>query len=284
MNNSQEINTLIFLHIPKTAGSTFHHILEKNYNPENSFTIDGLHPGNSVSEFKELSVDKRSSVDLLKGHMLFGLHKYIPTACTYITFLRDPVERVVSYYYYVCRFPEHYLHDKVVGRKMTLQQFVESGLTTEIYDFQVKLLAGDKSALHSWQYDDSLLELARNNIEQNFSVVGFVEFFDQSLLLMKHNLGWNFDPYYRKLNVTANRAQIDTIGKNIIEFIRKKNALDCTLYNWAMSQFQQQLREAKISKEKVNKFRLLNQLYNMVVLRQLYQIYSKVRGPMKKKN
>lgn len=283
INKENKKDTLIFLHIPKTAGSTFHGILEKHYGLENTFSIDGLHPDKSISEFKEMPASKRCSVDLVKGHMLFGLHECIPRPCTYITFLRDPVERVVSYYYYVCRFPEHYLYDIVVGKKMSLKQFVESGLTTELYDFQVKLLSGEESAFHSRQYDDSLLAVARNNIEHFFPVVGLTEYFDQSLLLLQYYLGWKFTPYYKRLNVTTNRVKIDTIDQDIIECIRKKNELDCSLYDWALSQFQKQLRDAKISEEKVRKFRRLNQQNTLTVLRKLNYVFTKISNSIKDK-
>lgn len=255
---------LIFLHIPKTAGSTFHDILARNTAPEKTYTLDGLQPEASVAEFKELTAAGRSSYDLVKGHMLFGLHRHVPEPCTYITFLREPVERVVSYYYYVRRFQDHYLHRQVADSRMTLQQFVDSGLTTEVCDFQVKLLAGSEPALHSKQYDESLLTMARSNIENYFSAVGLVEYFDQSLLLMKQRLAWQFTPYYERMNVTANRAKIDTIDENIIKFIRNRNVLDCALYDWALSRFRRDLDLEKISQGKVALFRMMNRLKSMV--------------------
>lgn len=264
MDEIGEKKSLIFLHIPKSAGSTLHNILERNYDPERTYTIDGLRTNQSIQEFKELSTRRRSSIDLLKGHMVFGLHKYIPSPCTYITFLRDPVERVISYYFYVRRFPEHYLHKKVVESNMSLQDFVESRMTTELFDFQVKMIAGVESALHSWDYDKALLKLAQDNIDKYFLTVGFAEYFDQSLLLIKKKLGGSFWPYYKKLNVTKGRAKIDTIDENVIQLIRVNNSLDCALYDWALVRFNRELCAAKITNFNVVLFRLLNGLYSMV--------------------
>ena len=253
---------LIFLHIPKAAGTTFHQILDRKYEGKRIVSIDGLDSGASVQAFKEMPDHERAAIDLLKGHMPFGLHEYVSSPATYVTFLRDPVERVISYYYYVCRSPEHYLYDKVTGNNLSLAQFVEAKLTTEVIDFQVKMIAGKESALRSWQHDPSLLELAWNNIERYFSVVGFTEYFDQSLLLIKQKLGWRNSPCYQKRNVTKGRAGIDTIDRNIIGLIREYNSLDCQLYDWALKRFKEQLRTAGITDYKVNMFRLLNRFYS----------------------
>ena len=44
-------------------------------------------------------------MQVFKGHMPFGIHKRLPQDYTYITFLRDPIERVVSAYYFARNYP-----------------------------------------------------------------------------------------------------------------------------------------------------------------------------------
>ena len=263
MNNN---TILFFLHVPKAAGTTLHAILEKHYANRETYTIDGLRVRESIETFKGMSPAELRGIRLVKGHMPFGLHAFTPSPARYITFLRNPVERAVSYYYYVKRSPAHYLHRKVVDNDMSLAGFVQSRLTTELYDFQVKLLAGEESALHSWNYDDTLLELARENIDRYFAVVGFTEYFDHSLLLLRDVLGWRSWPLYRKKNVTRGRTKIDMIDKNVVKIINNENRLDCMLYEETLTRFKAELDRAGITNSRVLFFRLVNRLYNAATL------------------
>jgi hypothetical protein len=42
--------------------------------------------------------------------MIFGLHEILPQAATYITILRDPVDRVMSAFYFVRTYKLHPLY------------------------------------------------------------------------------------------------------------------------------------------------------------------------------
>src|SRR6516162_400599 len=105
MSNSHSIygdlrtRALLFLHIHKTAGTTLHRIIEREYNPFYIYTIEGGRIEWSVDHLKKLPLHRRAALQVVKGHMSFGLHEYLPQPSTYITFLRDPVERCISSYY-----------------------------------------------------------------------------------------------------------------------------------------------------------------------------------------
>ena len=76
------------------------------------------------------------------GHMGFGLHDYLPQGASYITMLRDPIDRIVSHYYYVLQNQGHYLHKEVAGKGLSLEQFADSALSTELDNGQTRVLAG----------------------------------------------------------------------------------------------------------------------------------------------
>ena len=89
---------LIFLHIPKTAGTTLNRIIEWQYNPLSIFTIDPHRIRATVDRFKTLSEQRRRQLRVVRGHMPYGIHKFLPQGGTYITMLREPVARVLSSY------------------------------------------------------------------------------------------------------------------------------------------------------------------------------------------
>ena len=135
-------NNLVFLHIPKTGGGTLYTILNKRYEKGKIFDIDSSNVYKSIEEFKNFSQKRRLEIKLLRGHMPFGLHEYLPNSSEYITLMRGPVDRIISYYYYLIRTPAHYLYDEVISQNMTLEKFVCSEITTEMDNHQVRLISG----------------------------------------------------------------------------------------------------------------------------------------------
>jgi len=226
---------LIFLHIPKAAGTTLHSILESHYPPENTYSI--YDPDVEAKTFAALPREKREPIRLLKGHLAFGLHESLVGETTYITVLRDPVDRITSHYYYAKRYPTHYLHKQVIERNMTLADYASARLSDELDNGQVRMLAGivDDKMLAVGACGPDLLKRAQQNIERYFAVTGLAEQFDESLALMAIQLGWDWTPAYRKLNVAPERGGCDAQTRAAIE---RANPLDCELYAWSKSRFE----------------------------------------------
>src|SRR3954465_11852818 len=88
---------IVFLHIPKTAGTTFRFILE------NTLGVSNCHSNQTKREvFRQADVDFARKLfprlRAIAGHNLVDpLQLSIPGAF-YMTFLRDPVMRVISNY------------------------------------------------------------------------------------------------------------------------------------------------------------------------------------------
>ncbi len=166
------------------------------------------------------------------------MHRFVPRTCTYITLLRDPVDRVVSHYYYVLQNPNHVLYKEVSGRKMSLEAYVTSGITTEVDNDQVRMLAGVGDKVDFGQCDHVLFEKALEHIEKYFSVVGFTDRFDETLLIMMRKLNWAKWPIYTRQNVSHSRPRGDDIPAGTCRLIKKQNALDYELYEYARKRFE----------------------------------------------
>ena len=70
-----------------------------------------------MNSLQSLSNSKRQQLKYVWGGPFFGLHDYLPGECIYVTFLRDPVERVVSEYNFVRQVSDHEAHNEVVSKK-----------------------------------------------------------------------------------------------------------------------------------------------------------------------
>ena len=240
-NKAQQDWTLIFLHIPKTAGSTLFAILKRQY----PFAFIHPHVGTwkYVFEFKRLPEWKRERIGVLAGHLPFGVHKYLPQPSVYITLLRDPIERAISDYYYVLRTPDNYFYKDVTTQHMSLEEFVASGCNGKYLNLdngQTRLLSGMVDVGFG-QCTLKMLKDAKENLREYFAVVGINERFDETVMLMKKVLGWTTLPYYVRENVTSDRPGKEDIPEDTLKVIEKRNELDLDLYTFAKEMFAEQL-------------------------------------------
>jgi hypothetical protein len=223
--------TVIFVHIPKAAGRTLEAVLERQYPLSARYDVYGWGDdiNKAVTTLEEMSDEAKRRVKLIKGHYQFGLHQYMPQACCYITMMRDPIDRVISHYAYVRNNPDHPFRAVIEAQRMTLKDYVTSGLSTELNNGQTRLLSGMEQRDAFGQCGADLLTVAQENLARHFAVVGLVERFDQSLALMAAQFEWRWI-YYTIRNVSRNRpvrAQLDADTRGAIEQL---NELDLALY------------------------------------------------------
>lgn len=233
-------DTLVYLHLPKCGGTTIHGILRSNFSEESRYYVDPSDIAGSRREFAAKTEEERQRIQLLHGHLSYGWHEHAPGSAVYFTFIRHPVERVVSHYNYV-RYRtdhDHYLRDAVEREDMSIAEYVSSGVCDEMNNGQVRLLAGVEdivqepyggSVLPYGTNDPALLDQALRNIDEHFVFVGLQEHFDESLLLLKRKLGLRRASYQRK-NTGSQHYDKRKPTEREIEIIKKYNRLDVELY------------------------------------------------------
>jgi len=82
---------LVFLHLPKTAGTSLRAALARHFRPEEVVQVD------SLAEWGEALADP-GRYRFWAGHMPFSLVALIPPPVFVVTLLRDPVARILSLY------------------------------------------------------------------------------------------------------------------------------------------------------------------------------------------
>lgn len=244
---------LIYMHIPKCGGTTLTSILKKAVSPRRRYSVaDGNNIADSRAGLAKLSDRKRRRIDLLYGHLSYGWHGLLwPRPARYFTLVREPVARVVSHYNYICNQESHYLHADVVGRKMTVADYVESGITTEVNNGQVRQISGVEDIIQvpygrsvaGYGVDHSaLLKQAIENIERDFLLVGLLERFDESLDVLKQLTGLPIGAY-RPKNVANSSSAVKTPTRDEIEVVRRYNREDWELYERCKGTFEVQNSE-----------------------------------------
>lgn len=221
---------IIFLHLPKTAGTTLNRLIEWEYPLREMYSIDPVLFEWSAGHLRKLSKRRLGRMRMFKGHMLFGLHQVLPQPSTYITVLRNPVDRVLSAFYYMRNYRLHPQYWKLRREKWTVERFVERSTRDNV---QCKIIAA--ADYHSPCTQD-ILERAIDHLDRYFSVVGLSERFEESLALMKLRFGWQLNSY-SSFNVTRARPQKADLPRTTLELIAERNRFDVALYEHALKQF-----------------------------------------------
>jgi Sulfotransferase family len=234
--------TVIFLHIPKTGGTTFHKILERNYAPHETLTFDGSRHSTEIESFAKLPEAQRARYRLVKGHLEFGFHRFLGGESTYVTFLRDPIARAVSFYSHARSRSDHYLHRLVTDQRLRLENLLEQGATSELFNQQTQMISGCPSDPNC-PLDHNALERAKQNLRSNFCFVGLTEEFDAGLVLLSRMLGWS-RPFYVKRNVSFEKTRAESLPAQLRAVLRDANSLDFELFEFARTLLAAQIRAA----------------------------------------
>lgn len=244
---------IIFLHIPKTGGMTFSEILARQYARRAVLQIDGA--GHDLGRMSE---QRRRELRCLYGHMPFGIHAALARPAVYVTLLRNPVERIVSIYYYALRRPEWGLHRQIGGGALSLHDFAGSEIAAEFHDQQTRLLSGVQQPVGGAE----ALAVAKTNLDEHFALAGLTERFDEFLLLCRRRFGWKHI-YHVQRNVNRHRPRIDEIDRATISLIEERNQLDAALCELARGRLDDHLRQYPTLARDLRRFRRINVQYQL---------------------
>jgi hypothetical protein len=232
--------TLIFLHVPRTAGTTLQNIMMVRQYRQDEAHIEELFLPAQIERFAALPEDYRARLKLLKGHMAFGVHRHLPRPARYFTMIRDPIDRVVSFYYYIRRRTADPLHQEIVEKGLDLAAFVESGIARDHTDNSFVRLISGEPFVEMGSVDRTLLDQAKTNIRDHFVLTGSVEHFDETILMLKKAMGWVGSVYYWRRNVTAQRPAIESLDPRTRRVLEEHTQFDRALVDHCRSLFEAQ--------------------------------------------
>ncbi|MGI9627068.1 MAG: sulfotransferase family 2 domain-containing protein [Longimicrobiales bacterium] len=253
-------STLLFHHLPKMGGTTLLHLLRRQY-PDQLFEVMRPSPDAAMKKFQGLPEAKRASFRAISGHMHLEFSDYIPNPVTRITLLRDPIERVVSEYFFVLRSPGHPKYPVIHGQKMTLDDVLAERVLDEADNGQTRILCGigQKDVPYGACTPD-MLQMAQDNLDR-FAVVGVTERFDEVVGVLSERFGWKL-PRYEDRNVTAGRPKVEDLPSRTQELLQESSKLDLELYRGVLERFRALEAEMGLTlKRRVKSIRRTNRAF-----------------------
>ncbi|MEO1008306.1 MAG: sulfotransferase family 2 domain-containing protein [Planctomycetota bacterium] len=222
---------LIFLHVFKAGGTSIRAVVRDQYA---GATIQRFEGGlDELRAWQALPQDERDQADVLLGHQFFGNHAYLSTPATYMSVLRHPVDRVLSFFYYVLRKPEHYVHRTGFHADMSLADFIRQGRNIELDNMQTRLFNEQPREHHPpfGGIDDAMGRAALANLAR-VDRVGIVEQMADFERLLREAEGWSLSAIPEK-NRTPERPRADDQDAETIDLILRHNQHDLALWEAA---------------------------------------------------
>lgn len=210
-------NKIIFIHIPKTGGTTINAAMQQTYwqtVPDfyyRHITVDSK-KSNSADIFDENNFAKYSHFDI-------------------IMMLRHPVDRAISEYHFMKE-----RKDFISLLQPAPKSFAEFVNNRQTHNYVVSFLTGEKiySRKRPQQTDLDRIKKAIENIPIH---VGIFEQYSDSLNFFskKVNIEWKKSVEVKR--ITFLRPKVDDISDEIKDNILKFNNLDMELYNFCLERF-----------------------------------------------
>lgn len=231
----------VFLHIPKTAGSSIKRALREQFPWQWAVSVTGDGDMPDVWAMPAWRFDRcayyaghfgMETVDRVRGE------KYV------FTFVRDPAERTLSLYHYLRRLPEDTplqaaraaqhlsLLDFLRCDEMPVRHAIEDRQTRQLTETERALEARTLTAVASPK-DRAALAIQRL---ESFAFVGLADRYDEGLCRLSHGLGLRLPSYTE--NVSEGRRTISELSAAERDAIERVVPADRIVYDWAMKRWE----------------------------------------------
>lgn len=220
--------TLIFLHLPKTGGTTVRRALFRGLPGDRRIAV---YPGRSVEpgELAEVPARSRAKAQVVAGHLSYGAHEAFEQPCRYVTVVRDPLRRVLS------QFSAH-----VRRRERRGEQIDDLGIAFEGWitdprrsgpdaNGMTRRISGTEGPLRPRD-----VEVATRHIEGHFAAIATTNAIDAFLDAVAEIGGWKRPRRVVSRNVSDRKIEPGDLAPKHVERIETANALDRALYEWVV--------------------------------------------------
>lgn len=250
---------VIFIHIPKTAGTSVNTLLSYQYGHRKNFWHTTQESWAIAKERFLKHVDIcPEHCDLVRGHIPYGWADLTEGDYAYITFVRDPLERAISHYNFAINHGRGIWFDELSSFN-NLEDYLCNGNSIGHDNYQLRYLSGTD---FQQPVNRMCLEKTYLRMQNEELIVGCLSRMRESVVLMSAVLHWRKPIFNLHYNPGPQRAVVDLPKEVEVQF-RERNILDYELHDYARSFFDKML----LKHENAYKFRM-----------KLFKIYGPVFG------
>jgi len=273
------VDVVIYNRIPKTASTSFMHLVPYKLTKSNGITVAGLNVSGSGLSTYTLSFQDRfrlmsnmsSWVErfpaVYHGHFAyFGLPEGMKTSSSnakvvWINMVRKPVDRMVSFYYFL-RYGDDFRVNKVrsrMGDRVTFDDCIANSHSQDCDPrklwLQVPWFCGHSRRCWSPPGNDWALDQAKRNLVEKYLVVGITEDLDSFVDVVEWLLPKFFKgagSLYRNEGTKGNNhirrtKHKDPVSAQTLEVLKKTRVwkAEQDFYDFALNQFNALKEERK---------------------------------------
>lgn len=214
---------IISVHMPKTAGTAFRHVLVDVYGSQG--VLGDYPPDNTYNPNEPIS----ENIKAIHGH--FSLDKYNGyfNEAKRIVWLRHPIFRIISEYFFAktVKNGHNSIHDRIVKGQLGILEFAQ---TKAMQNLQSKIIQGTKL--------------------KDFAFIGLQEFYFEDLQELKEIMQWsNFKVTIENVNTYPeyqNSLQEILADQNLMNQLAYLNNEDMELYHEALNLRAERRNESKL--------------------------------------
>jgi len=233
------VQSFLFIHVMKTAGTTFVRQLQQQFPPEAIYPCRGIDYSDpidvdayiNIPRLRALTAERRSQIRVYTGHFPFMVRDLLDPGVITLTVLRDPIDRTISvlkqFKRREARFRDSPL-EAIYEDRPIFRFFVENHQT------KVFALAPEDNEVAincGLDIDDTRFARARENLSR-VDVIGLTESYDEFVAEVHDRFGWwpGGVDLRERANVSTEDWDVDPAFR---ERIAADNAYDLALYKYA---------------------------------------------------
>jgi hypothetical protein len=218
-----------FIHLPKTAGMSILQFLRTTLGEVNVLNI------HSTGAYRHVPLEYLSArYRALAGHFeVSRISRWMFENVFMFTFLRDPVDRLLSNYYYHRNVQQERVTDEMTrAQQLDLLSLLRECNLSRLSiwsNWQTFALSGLEESEFA---PGNILEPAKRTLEK-LDFVGFYESLREDVRQLSEICGWDSSLPLPTVNVTPRRSSQTELDAETLDLIRRLNQDDIKLYEYA---------------------------------------------------
>lgn len=283
----QKPHILVNIHVGKTGGSTMNEIIIKHFSdqdhvninctkqPEERYSYGSIRK--PIEDFYTVANVQFIPHVTTGGHVGLEVLNFIPQNENAKAFaiIREPKSLMISNFWYAVQtvnpFKEWFGKLDISNLDERLFKFISTGGSGSPYkpynNLSIRWFSRNNKVYdHKVPITEEIFQEIKNNIKNDFLLIGLTHRFEETLIAFRRLMGWKFDEqlFYKQKNKTEFKMPESSYPDSILELESERVNFEIRLYKWLEKRFDSLIKLLGSDfDEEVRMFKRLNYLYQI---------------------